>query len=75
MGRRIGAVPDSIKNLAEQLQQFRSTHAIRTRLPEALWQKAVEAERQHGSGGLDAVELPQFPGFLLTSCQLLSGRF
>src|SRR6266571_2088512 len=48
MGRRIGAVPDSIKSLAEQLQQFRSTHAVRTRLPEALWQKALEAARQHG---------------------------
>ncbi len=48
MGRRIGAVPDSIKSLAEQLEQFRSTHAVRTRLPEALWQKAVEAARQHG---------------------------
>ena len=48
MGRRIGAVPDSIKGLSEQLQQFRSTHPIRTRLPEAVWQKAVEAARQHG---------------------------
>ena len=48
MGRKIGAVPDSIKILAEQLQQFRSTHAVRTRLPEALWQKAVDAARQHG---------------------------
>lgn len=48
MGRKIGAVPDSIKGLAEQLQQFRSSHPIRTRLPEALWQKAVEAARQHG---------------------------
>lgn len=48
MGRKIEAIPDSIKGLVEQLQQFRSTHAIRTRLPEALWQKAVEAARQHG---------------------------
>lgn len=48
MGRKIGAVPDSIKSLAEQLQQFRSTHAVRTRLPEPVWQKAVDAARQHG---------------------------
>lgn len=48
MGRRIGAVPDSLKGLAEQLQQFRSAHPLRTRLPEVLWQKAVEAARQHG---------------------------
>jgi hypothetical protein len=44
----MGAIPDSIKDLVAQLQQFRSTHAVRTRLPEALWQKAVEAARQHG---------------------------
>ena len=48
MGRKIGVVPDSMKGLAEELQQFRSTHAIRTRLPEGLWQKAVEAAQQHG---------------------------
>ena len=48
MGRKIGVVPDSIKGLAEELQQFRSTHAMRTRLPEGLWQKAVEAAQQHG---------------------------
>ena len=48
MGRKIGVVPDSINGLAEELQQLRSTHAIRTRLPESLWQKAVEAARQHG---------------------------
>ena len=48
MGRRIGAIPDSLKGLAEQLQQFRSAHPLRTRLPEVLWQKAVEAARQHG---------------------------
>ena len=48
MGRKIGVVPDSIKGLAEELQEFRSTHAMRTRLPEGLWQKAVEAAQQHG---------------------------
>ena len=48
MGRKIGVVPDSIKGLAEEFQQFRSTHAMRTRLPEALWQKAVEAVQQDG---------------------------
>ena len=48
MRRRTGAVPDSIQNLEEQLQQFRSTHPVRSRLPEALWQSAVEAARQHG---------------------------
>ena len=49
MGSRSGPVPDSIKQLGEQLQQFRSTHPRRTKLPEALWQAAVEEARQHGT--------------------------
>ena len=48
MGSRRGAVPDSIRHLSEQLRQFRSTHPMRTRLPEPLWQAAVEQARQHG---------------------------
>jgi hypothetical protein len=31
-----------------QLEQFRSSHPYRTRLPETLWQSAVELARQHG---------------------------
>ncbi|HEV2134626.1 MAG TPA: AAA family ATPase [Terracidiphilus sp.] len=49
MSNRSGPVPDSINQLREQLQQFRSTHPRRTRLPEALWQAAVEEARQHGA--------------------------
>lgn len=49
MSNRSGLVPDSINQLREQLQQFRSTHPRRTRLPEALWQAAVEEARQHGT--------------------------
>lgn len=49
MGIRSGPVPDSIKQLGVQLQQFRGTHPRRTRLPEALWQAAVEEARQHGT--------------------------
>jgi len=30
------------------LDEFRSTHATRTKLPEPLWQAAVELARQHG---------------------------
>jgi hypothetical protein len=48
MGSRRGAVPDSIRHLSEQLRQFRGTHPVRTRLPEPLWQAAVEQARQHG---------------------------
>ena len=41
-------VPESIVQLQGQLEQFRSSHPHRTRLPEALWQAAVELARQHG---------------------------
>lgn len=49
MGSRSGPVPDSINQLREQLQQFRSTQSRRTKLPEALWQAAAEEARQHGT--------------------------
>lgn len=49
MGGRSGVVPESVKRLEEQLRQFRGTHAKRRRLPEALWQRAVEEARQHGT--------------------------
>jgi hypothetical protein len=34
--------------LQRQLDQFRSTQPQRTKLPEPLWQAAVELARQHG---------------------------
>lgn len=48
MSNSSGPVPDSINQLGEQLQEFRSTHPRGTRLPEVLWQRAVEQARQHG---------------------------
>ena len=48
MSNRGGPVPESINQLREQLQQFRSTHPRRTKLPESLRQSAVEKARQHG---------------------------
>jgi hypothetical protein len=41
-------IPEPIAQLQRQLNEFRSTHARRTRLPESLWQTAVELARQHG---------------------------
>lgn len=41
-------IPEPILQLQRQLDQFRSTQTRRTRLPEALWQAAVELARQHG---------------------------
>jgi hypothetical protein len=42
------AIPEPIAQLQRQLEQFRSTQPRRTKLPESLWQAAVELARQHG---------------------------
>ena len=41
-------IPEPIVQLQRQLDQFRSTRPQRTKLPEALWEAAVELARQHG---------------------------
>jgi hypothetical protein len=41
-------IPEPILQLQRQLDQFRSTQPRRTKLPEVLWQAAVELARQHG---------------------------
>ena len=41
-------IPEPIVHLQRQLDQFRSTQPHRTKLPETLWQAAVELARQHG---------------------------
>jgi hypothetical protein len=49
MNRNIAApVPEAIAQLQRQLDQFRSSRPARTKLPESLWQAAVELARQHG---------------------------
>jgi len=48
MGRESKVIPEAIAQLQSQLEQFRSTHPLRTKLPEAIWQAAVELARQHG---------------------------
>ena len=42
------AIPEAILQLQRQLDQFRSTQPRRTKLPESLWQAAVELARQYG---------------------------
>jgi len=42
------AIPEAIIQLQRQLDQFRRTQQRRTKLPEPLWQAAVELARQHG---------------------------
>jgi hypothetical protein len=41
-------IPAAIAELQAELQQFRSTHPPRTRLPHALWQSAAELAEEHG---------------------------
>jgi len=41
-------IPEGIVQLQRQLDQLRSTRPRRTKLPEPLWQAAVELARQHG---------------------------
>jgi hypothetical protein len=42
------ALADSIRQLQAQLEEFRASHARRTKLPESLWQSAVKLARRHG---------------------------
>jgi hypothetical protein len=48
MDRASKPVPEGIIQLQRQLEQFRSTHPLRTKLPEAIWLSAVELAREHG---------------------------
>jgi hypothetical protein len=49
MNRKTTApIPEAITQLQRQLEQFRSTQTGRTKLPESLWQAAVELARQYG---------------------------
>ena len=41
-------IPEPIAQLQRQFDEFRSTRPRRARLPEPLWQSAVELARQHG---------------------------
>lgn len=47
-GKNTPAIAEAILQLQRQLDQFRSTQPGRTKLPESLWQAAVELARQHG---------------------------
>jgi hypothetical protein len=40
--------PERILHLQRQLEEFRSCQSGRTKLPESLWQAAVELARQYG---------------------------
>jgi hypothetical protein len=40
--------PEPIFKLQRQLEEFRSSQPVRTKLPESLWQAAVELAQQYG---------------------------
>jgi hypothetical protein len=48
MSKRTSPVPDSIAELQAELEQFRSSHPPRTKLPQSVWQSATELARCHG---------------------------
>ena len=48
MNRKSTPIPEPIAQLQRQLEQFRGTQSRRTKLPESLWQAAVELARQYG---------------------------
>lgn len=48
MNRESTPIPEPVAQLQRQLEQFRSGQPGRTKLPESLWQAAVELARQHG---------------------------
>jgi hypothetical protein len=48
VNRKSAPIPEPIAQLQRQLEQFRSTQSGRTKLPEPLWQAAVELARQYG---------------------------
>src|SRR5450432_4935794 len=48
MNRESTPIPEPVAQLQRQLHQFRSTQPGRAKLPESLWQAAVELARQHG---------------------------
>ena len=48
MPKQTAPVSESITALQAELEQFRSSHPPRTKLPESVWQSAAELARCHG---------------------------
>ena len=42
------AIPDDLLQLSQRLEEWRSTNPPRTRLPEPIWEAAVEMAQRHG---------------------------
>src|SRR6266851_3963110 len=48
MSREKTAVPDDLLQLSQRLEEWRSANPPRTRLPESMWEAAVEMAQHHG---------------------------
>lgn len=48
MTQEARGVPEDLERLRQRLNEFRSTHALRSRLPESLWTAATELAKRHG---------------------------
>ena len=48
MSQTITSLPEDLAQLQQQLAEFRSTHRVRSRLPEPLWAAAAELAIRYG---------------------------
>jgi hypothetical protein len=48
MSREKTATPDDLQQLSERLEEWRRANPPKTRLPEAIWEAAVEMAQRHG---------------------------
>ena len=48
MNQTITSLPDDLAHLQQQLNEFRSTHRVRARLPEPFWTAAAEIAQHYG---------------------------
>ncbi len=49
MTRKNKQLPESIAQMKRQVERFRAANPPRTRVPDAIWQPAVELARRHGA--------------------------
>jgi hypothetical protein len=48
MNRQRAEIPEALAQVQQQFEHWRATTPVRAKLPEAFWQAAAEAARQHG---------------------------
>jgi tRNA G18 (ribose-2'-O)-methylase SpoU len=48
MSQSLTSLPDDLQQLQQQLTEFRSTHRVRSRLPEPFWVAAAEVAKHYG---------------------------